>query len=135
MSNAFVVDAHALVWYLEGNPRLGAGAKQELDDPANALYLPIIALAEACWVVARGKSAIPSVGALLSDVDSDPRIVVMPLDRAILNLSLSLPQIQEMHDRQISATALLIASQSGESVPLLTRDEDITASGIVPVIW
>lgn len=27
MASKFVLDAHALIWYLEGSPRLGAKAK------------------------------------------------------------------------------------------------------------
>jgi hypothetical protein len=59
---------------------------------------------------------------------------VVPLDRAILNLSLTLTSIREMHDRQIVATALLRARQ-GASAALLTCDIDITDSGLVPIVW
>lgn len=134
MANEYVVDAHALIWFLGASPRLGINARAAMQDPANVLYLPVIALAEACWAVGRGKTAIPSVAALLADVDADPRIVLVPLDRAILDRSLTLPAISEMHDRQIAATALHLAGASSQ-VPLLTCDPDITSSGLVPVVW
>ena len=135
MANEYVLDAHALVLFLEGNPRLGSNARAAMQDSASALYLPVIALAEACWVIERGRTSIPSVAAFLTDIDADPRIVLVPLDRAILDLSLSLTPIAEMHDRQIVATALHLAAQIGSSVPLLTCDRDITASRLVPIIW
>jgi PIN domain nuclease of toxin-antitoxin system len=47
MAHKYVLDSHALVWHLEGNPRLGPQAKKVIDDPASNLVLPIIALAEA----------------------------------------------------------------------------------------
>ena len=53
---------------------------------------------------------------------------------SILDLSLNLTSIAEMHDRQIVATALQLASASS-SVALLTCDRNITASGLVPVVW
>jgi PIN domain nuclease of toxin-antitoxin system len=134
MANEHVLDAHALVWFLEGNPRLGASARAVIQDPASVLYLPVIALAEACWTVEHGKSAIPSVAALLADVDADPRVVLVPLDRPILDVSLTLTALSEMHDRQIVATALHLAL-THPSVPLLTRDRDITSSGLVPIVW
>ena len=134
MANEFVLDAHALVWFLGGNPRLGPNARSAMQDPANILYLPIIALAEACWVVERGRTSIPSVAALLASVDADPRVVLMPLNRAILDLSLTLAPIGEMHDRQIAATALFL-SQVGSPVPLISCDGDISASGLVPMVW
>jgi PIN domain nuclease of toxin-antitoxin system len=134
MGNEYAVDAHALIWFLGKHPRLGVNARAAMQDPASTLFLPIIALAEVCWAVAAGKTSIPSVAALLADVDADPRISVVPLDRAILDRALSLSAISEMHDRLIAATALHLAGASS-SVPLLTRDPDITASGLVPVVW
>jgi PIN domain nuclease of toxin-antitoxin system len=134
MANEYVIDAHALIWYFEDSPRLGLNAGRVMDDPANTLVLPITALAEACWAVERGKTTIPSVSDLLADVDADPRIVILPLDRAILDRSLTLTAIREMHDRQIVATTLLRGS-AGAPVALLTRDGNIASSGLVPVIW
>jgi PIN domain nuclease of toxin-antitoxin system len=32
MVSKYIVDTHALIWYLESNPRLGAAAKVVLDD-------------------------------------------------------------------------------------------------------
>lgn len=134
MVGEYVLDAHALIWYLAGSPRLGASARVAMEDSGSVLYLPLIALAEACWAVERGKTAIPSVVSLLADVDADSRITLIPLDRVILDLSLTLTAIGEMHDRQIAATALYLSS-TGSTVAVLTRDSDITAAGLVPVIW
>ncbi|HEY2584759.1 MAG TPA: hypothetical protein VGI81_03215 [Tepidisphaeraceae bacterium] len=47
---------------------------------------------------------------------------------------LSVGAITEIHDRQIVATALVLIDR-GDSVAILTRDANITASGLVPVIW
>lgn len=134
MATKHVVDAHALIWYLEGNPRLGPNAKTILDDPASALVIPIIALAEACWVVEHGKSSIPTANDLLAAVDADPRLFVSSLDRAVLDKSINLGAIPEMHDRQITATALCFAEQ-GESVAILTKDQNIRSSGLAQIIW
>ena len=134
MADRNILDAHSLIWYIGKNPRLGANARFVMNDRASRLFLPIIALAEACHVVARDRTAIPSVADLLADVDADPRITIVPLDRAILDISLSLASVGEMHDRLIVATTLWLAG-SGESVALLTCDGNITASGLVPIIW
>jgi PIN domain nuclease of toxin-antitoxin system len=135
MTNEYVLDAHALVWFLEGNPNLGANARAAMQDPASVLYLPVIALAEACWVIEHGRTSIPSVASFLNDIDADPRIVLVPLDRAILALSLSLTPISEMHDRQIVSTTLHLAAKTASPVSLLSCDHDIIASGVVPIIW
>jgi PIN domain nuclease of toxin-antitoxin system len=135
MADRHVLDAHALVWFLVGSPKLGANARAVLNEPNGDLYLPLIALAEACWMVEKGRvPTIPSVAHLLAAVDADHRVTLVPLDRKVLDLSVTLTSLAEMHDRQIVATALQLASM-GSPVFLLTRDTDITASGLVPIVW
>jgi PIN domain nuclease of toxin-antitoxin system len=124
-----------LVWFLVGSPKLGANARAVLESPGADLYLPLTALAEACWMVEKGRApTIPTVSQLLTAVDADRRVTLVTLDRTILELSLSLTSIAEMHDRQIVATALQLAS-SGSQIAPLTRDANITASGLVTIIW
>lgn len=130
----YVIDTHALIWFLEGNPRLGAQAKQILLTPNNELVLSAIALAEAVWIVGKGKTSIPTAQALLDEVNQDARVVVYPLDKAIIEVTLTLPTILEMHDRQIVATAKHLESQ-GEMVSLLTCDQNITSSNLVTIVW
>ncbi len=130
----YVVDAHALIWFLTGSERLGPEARSAMSDPESALWLPIIALAEVCWLVERGRTAVPSVEALLSALNRDPRLVLVPLDRAFLETILRLTAITEMHDRQIVATALVLG-ESGPTPPVRTRDANIVASGAVRVVW
>lgn len=134
IATKYILDTHALVWFLEGNPRLGAGAKAVLEDETSELILPMIALAEACWIIEHGRTSIPKVADFLATIDDDPRIQVVPLDRSILDKTLDITVITEMHDRQIIATALNIAD-SGENVIVLTKDNNIQLSELVPIVW
>ncbi|BDA70551.1 PilT protein domain protein [Calothrix sp. PCC 7716] len=130
----YVIDTHAVIWFFEGNPRLGINAKAILSSPDSQLVLPATALAEAVWIVDRGKTSIPSVNDLLSALEEDYRIVVYPLNKEVIEKTIYLSAINEMHDRQIAATALVLAS-TGENVKLLTCDLNITNSGLVPIVW
>jgi PIN domain nuclease of toxin-antitoxin system len=47
MAHKYVLDTRALVWHLEGNPRLGPQARKVIDDPLSSLVLPILAITEA----------------------------------------------------------------------------------------
>ena len=76
MATKFIVDTHALIWHLEGRSSIGAGAKAVIDSPESELILPIIALAEAVFIVDKGRTSIPSVADLLDDVFGDPRIEI-----------------------------------------------------------
>lgn len=134
MAAKFVVDTHALIWFLQGGPRLGSEAREVLDDSASDLVLPAIALAAACHIVERGRTNIASPRDLLKAIRGDPRIRVAPLTRRVIRRTLDLLTIPEMHDRQIAATALRIIDDGGAAV-LLTKDASIVASRIVPVMW
>ncbi len=130
----YVIDTHALIWFLEGNSRLGNQATTILCNPASILILPAIALAEALWIVERGKTSIPSSKSLLDIVTADPRIIIYPLDTDVVTQTLILSSINEMHDRQIVATAIVIQNK-GNPVSLLTCDQNITASDLITIVW
>jgi PIN domain nuclease of toxin-antitoxin system len=134
VTTRLVLDAHSLLWFLTGDRRLGAKAKDLLTNPAAQVSLPAIALAEACWAVERGRFAQLTAVDLLAAIRRDRRIRVIPLTGAIVRRTLSLEGIGEMHDRQIAATVLRIIDRQGAAV-LLTKDANITASGLVPVVW
>ncbi|MFZ1755193.1 MAG: hypothetical protein WAU10_15690, partial [Caldilineaceae bacterium] len=71
---------------------------------------------------------------LLESIRQDARIEVVGLDEAVLVKTLDYTAIPEMHDRQIVATALL-AQEAGVDVAILTKDDNITQSGLVPCVW
>ena len=110
MASKYVLDTHTLVWYLEGSPRLSTRAKAIVDDLSSQLVVPIIALAEAAFLVERGRIAISSVPNLLNDVQADPRIEVYPLTWEVFQHTLIATSIPEMHERLIVATTLHLQS-------------------------
>ena len=134
MATKHVLDTHALVWYLEGNPRLGTKARKAIAAPDSDLVLPMIALAEAAFIVERGRTSIPDVSALLTSVLADPRIDLHPLTWEVFQHSLLLTELPEMHDRLIVGCALYLRSL-GHHVALLTTDSMITATHPVPILW
>ena len=69
----YAVDAHALIWFVQSDKRLGPNAHRVLTDSTSDLVLPAIALAEACWIVEHGRTNVPSDFVLLAALDADPR--------------------------------------------------------------
>jgi PIN domain nuclease of toxin-antitoxin system len=134
MATKFILDTHALIWHLEGNRLLGPIARSIIDDPASELVLPVIALAEAAFVVEKGRTSIPQVSDLISDVQADSRIEVFALTEEILATSLTLTAIPEIHDRLIAATGVHLQNQ-GESVEILTKDNEIILASVLKVSW
>jgi hypothetical protein len=56
------------------------------------------------------------------------------MDQSIIERAMSLPMPLEMHDSQIVAT-VLIRSDLGNDVRLMTCDGTIIGSGLVPIVW
>ena len=132
----YIVDTHTLIWFVQQDKRLGTSARQALSEPDGELLLPAVCYGEACWIIEHSRTNIPSAAALKASLDVDSRFVICPLDRAVVERSqgLDLIVINEMHDRQIMATALVLMD-AGETVVLLTRDANMTASSLVPILW
>lgn len=55
MAHKYLLDTHALIWFLEGNSRLGQNAKNILMNRESQFVLPLIALAEASIIIERGR--------------------------------------------------------------------------------
>lgn len=136
VSNRYVVDTHALIWYFEGNPRLGTQAKQVLADSDSRLVLPMIALAETALVIDKKRTSIPNMSVCLTRILQDRRIDIYDLTLPIFQRSLTKEgmTIPELHDRLIVSTGLYL-QDLGYIVAILTRDEEIVQAGVLPVIW
>ncbi|MCB9151774.1 MAG: PIN domain-containing protein [Caldilineaceae bacterium] len=136
MAHKYILDTHALVWYLEGSPRLGQHAKSAMEADDSDLVLPLIALSEATFLIERGRIGIPTVADLLADVQADERIEIISLTwdiflRSLTTEGLSIP---ELHDRFIVSTGLHL-QDLGHTIDIITRDESIREAGILSVIW
>jgi PIN domain nuclease of toxin-antitoxin system len=134
MATKYIVDTHALIWNFEGNSLLGKSAKAAINDPNSELILPTIALAEAMFIVEKGRCSLTSVDDLIADVQADRIINVFPLTRGMLVESATLTAIPEIHDRLIVAAGVYLQNL-GETVEILTKDNEIALSNILTVTW
>jgi PIN domain nuclease of toxin-antitoxin system len=136
MANKYILDTHTLVWYLEGNPGLGRQAKATMAATSSEMVLPLIALAEAAYLIEEGRLGIPTVSDLLADISNDDRIEVHELTLEVFERSLTSEglRIPELYDRFIVSTGLHL-QDLGHTVTILTKDKSITDAGVLPVIW
>lgn len=136
MAHKYILDTHALVWFVEGNKRLSESAKAIIAGTDSEMVLPLIALAEAAVIIERGRTTISDVSKFLARVYADTRIEIFPLTLDVFERSLT-PEglrIPELHDRFIVSTGLHL-QDLGETVEIVTRDEAITDAGVLAVIW
>lgn len=124
----FVLDTHALVWFLSRDERLSDTVAAIMRDPDVQLIVPAIVLAEIKHLgyKRRFDQTLDSVLAVLSD---DPRCILQPIDLAVVRAA---PASLEIHDSLIVGAALI---QPNGVDGILTRDETIRMLGLVSTVW
>jgi len=124
----FVVDTHALAWFVGRDPRLSAKVRTILRDPNVRLIIPAIVLAEIKYLAHKGRLA-QTLDDVLRVIGSDPRCTIYPVDLSVISKA---PLGLDIHDSLIVGTALV---QREGIAGILTQDEAITSSGLIPTLW
>ena len=127
----YLADTHSLLWYFSRPDRLGpraAAAFAQVAAGEASLVVPVIVLAELIFAI-ENKPVNADFERILRHLQASPTVSIVELTLArTLDLRV-LSAIPEMHDRLIVAEALACGAA------LITRDQAITASGLVPVVW
>jgi PIN domain nuclease of toxin-antitoxin system len=127
----YVIDTHALIWYLVNDPKLGSRAKsvfQAAEQHQTLLVVPAIALAEFYFANAKNKW-FPDFAKVYSDLIGKPFLQFVSFDYThVMDFDID-ATIPEMHDRIIAGVARRLGA------PLLTSDPQIIASRIVTTVW
>ena len=130
-SPLFVVDAHALWWYIGAPERLSppAAAVFRLAETGNAtLIVPAIALAELYYVAVKLRQPY-TPSDLINKLEAIDGVRVSDLGKAQLELLDRLSAIPEKHDRLIAAEGVALGA------PVITRDKAIADAPLVQVVW
>jgi PIN domain nuclease of toxin-antitoxin system len=127
----YVADTHALVWFFTNSPTLGQTAlhlMREADAGREVIIIPTIVLGELMSICQSGKAPL-DFSTTLARLETGDNYQIVSLDLATIKLASNIQAELEMHDRFIVATAQLF------NVPVLTKDQKITDSGIVNIVW
>lgn len=127
----YVLDTHAVVWFLEGSSRLGATAKASMSDPTADLVVPTIVLVEAGFLYARKRSLV-DVHTVQRTLIAAANCIAYPLDEQVVSL---IPTSLNIHDAIIVATALVYRDILKVPVKVVTKDAEIISSGLVDTCW
>lgn len=131
--NAVVTDTHPLVFHAGGGGRLGRAAAEQFaaaEDRRTIVYVPAAVIWE-CAVLARASriNLRRSVRAFFDDLFSNP--AYQPYDLTPEQVFLA----DELRINRDPFDGLVCAATMALSLPLITRDGDIRASGRFSVIW
>lgn len=124
------MDTHAVIWAAEGDERLGASAGELLRSlKAGEAVLSDITLLEIAMLAKKGRIEL-SVAAeeYLRAIQRNYPLLTITSEIASLAVDLNLPQ-GDPFDR------IIVASAMHHELPLLTRDKNISASGLVRTVW
>jgi PIN domain nuclease of toxin-antitoxin system len=127
----YVTDTHPLVWFLGRVPRLSRTARAAFRDTSARLVIPTMVLVEIKFLFARGRITV-DVADVLAHVASAPNCLIHPLDEEVVG---RLPTSLNIHDAIIVSTAVVYRDAHAEQVALITKDAEITASGLVDIVW
>jgi PIN domain nuclease of toxin-antitoxin system len=124
-----LLDTHVLIWLLGEEQKLSAKAKQAMkDDPQWSISS--ITLWELAWLAQSGRIVTgQSVETFVRECSRKTDII--PITAAVAARAVVFPDSypRDPHDRLIGATALV------EGIPLVTSDNAIRKSRLVPTIW
>jgi PIN domain nuclease of toxin-antitoxin system len=129
--STYIVDTHALVWYLARDKKLSKRAEKILDDPHTTLIIPTIVLAETKYLFRKRKINIP-FRLILSAIEQDQRCQIYPFDLASIE---KLDESLNLHDAMIVAAGLVFKESVDPSTAILTKDRDIREAGLIETIW
>lgn len=127
----YTTDAHSLIWFLTADSKLSIRALnifEKADEGENVIIVPTIVLAEIMHICEK-KRADLEIKEVIDKIKNSANYMSYSLDMRILDKVETLKNIPEIHDRIITATALLTRTD------LITKDKDIIKSGIVKTIW
>lgn len=130
---AAVTDTHALVFHAAGGGSLGSRAAAffaRCEERNAILYVPAVVMWE-CSLLARVSriNLRRTVRAFFEDLFSNPAFQPLPISPDHVY------RAHELHFARDPFDALICASAQALSLPLITRDAQIRASGAVRVIW
>jgi PIN domain nuclease of toxin-antitoxin system len=118
----WLVDTHALLWWLDDAPALSQPARETISDPANTVLVSTASLWEIAIKQSLGKLSVP---AELPDEIADAGFGWLTVGVEHSWAARELP----FHHRD-PFDRLLVAQALEEQIPVITRDERFAAYGI-----
>jgi PIN domain nuclease of toxin-antitoxin system len=127
----YILDTHPVIWFLENSPRLSANAKSILTDANAEFILPTIVLLEIQSLYSKSRIQV-SLKNVQRDLISLTNCLIYPLDEQVVSLC---PSSLNIHDSIIVGTALVYRDIYKQPVSLITKNGEITKSGIIQTLW
>jgi PIN domain nuclease of toxin-antitoxin system len=115
----YLLDTHALIWFLEGDPRLSGAAKNIICNDDKEVYLSVVSLWEMAIKISLDKLRLSQSLTQVIDILPQQNINLLPVNPAHVISVMSLPfEHRDPFDRLLIAQALVedMAFMSNEAL-------------------
>lgn len=131
MNTGYIVDTHALLWFMTQDKRLSSKAHDILcrvQEGKCEGIIPTIVLAELASIVEK-KKARANIDEIIQKINQIPSFLISVFDFKTFEEMRKVSPTLELHDRIIIATARLYRAE------VLTKDGAVKKLGEVGVVW
>jgi PIN domain nuclease of toxin-antitoxin system len=126
----YIVDTHVLIWFLDKNKRLKRSHLKILLDKNNRLIFSTIVLAEIKYLISAKRIKV-DFSKVLDHLGTSENCITYPVDEDVIE---EMPEGLNIHDALIVATGLVYKNILKEEVKILTEDQEIIKSEILPSV-
>lgn len=126
----YIVDTHIFVWFLDKNKKLKPLFHQILTDNRNNFVFSTIVLAEVKHLISQKRIRV-DFEKVVEFLSESKNCVIYPVDEDVVD---EMPAGLSIHDALIVATGLVYKNILRKEVTILTEDEEIIRSRILPVV-
>jgi PIN domain nuclease of toxin-antitoxin system len=120
-----LLDTHAFLWFVAGDPKLSARTRALIEDPGNRVLLSIVSLWEIVVKASLGKLPLgKTIADLVRDDVQGNDIELLPINVGHLVTLAALP----LHHRD-PFDRLLVAQAHTENIPLVSADAVLDGYG------
>ncbi len=129
-----VANSHAIVWYVQGSPRLSESAASALADAeaSDGIVVSVATLVDLWYVTQTTQGvSVDDLARLRWAMVASAKVDLHAIDLAVADAAIAIPRdvLGDPWDRFILATARALA------LPLVTRDARIRETGLVEAVW
>jgi PIN domain nuclease of toxin-antitoxin system len=118
-----LLDTHALMWWLEDDPRLGPRARQRLADPDNEVIASIVSLWEIALKWRVGKMHLP--GSAFAPLLDEQGVALLTVERPHIE---ALEGLAFHHGDPFDH--LILAQAVAEGATVMTKDRQMAQYGV-----
>ncbi|GLU55312.1 type II toxin-antitoxin system VapC family toxin [Dyadobacter frigoris] len=126
-------DTHAVLWFIEGDLKLSAKARELIENPRNEIYVSVTSFFEISIKLKLGKLSLQkSLNLIFQDI-TDAYIQVLPISNAHLLEYQNVPLINDHRDPY---DRMLVATAVAENAGMISIDQKFeNYLALVNVIW